>query len=502
VEPIKALNVAIVGGGPGCKAIMDMIFAERLSQLRMKLIGVACTDPEAVGYCYARERGIYTTQDYRDLYKLKDLNLIIELTGRDEVANEISRTKPDHVRFMDHIAARLFWDVFQIEEERIADRQRAAEAIRESEAKLRLILQTIPSGLFTVGLNRHITSWNKGAEDITGLKAKEVIGKDCLEALDCDACKKGCALFDDKVDKPIYGKECVIHVDGRDITISKHADVLKDSEGNTIGGLESFVDTTKRKQAEEEIRRLNEELEQRVVERTAQLEAANKELTAFAYSVSHDLRAPLRSIDGFSLALLEDYHDKLDVTGKDYLQRVRSASQHMGQLIDDLLTLSRTTRSEMRHETVDLSQMAQTIAAELKQGDPERQVAFVIAAGLTANGDARLLRAVLENLLGNAWKFTSKRANARIEFGTLQPSNPGKAGQAGETVYFVRDNGAGFDMAYADKLFGPFQRLHRTTEFPGTGIGLATVQRIIHRHGGRVWAEGAEGAGATFYFTL
>ena len=251
----KVLNVAIVGGGPGCKAIMDMIFAEKLGQLRMKLIGVACNNPKAVGYRYAQEKNIYTTSAYNDLYELKELNMIIELTGRPQVANEISRTKPDHVRLMDHVAARLFWDVFQIEEQRLADRQLAVETIREGEAMSRFILQTMPSGLFTVGLNGKISTWNKGAQDITGLKAEQVIGKDCIEALDCDACKKGCALFDDTVDKPIYDKECIFHVDGRDITISKNADILKDLEGNTIGGLEIFVDISARKRAEEALRK-------------------------------------------------------------------------------------------------------------------------------------------------------------------------------------------------------------------------------------------------------
>ncbi len=206
------------------------------------------------------------------------------------------------------------------------------------------------------------------------------------------------------------------------------------------------------------------------------------------------MRAPLRSIDGFSQALLEVYTNKLDEQGQDYLRRVRAASQRMGQLIDDLLALSRVTRSEMRREEVDLSALAQVVAAELQHSQPERQVEFVIAPGVVVNGDAGLLRVVLENLLGNAWKFTGKKAQARIEFGVSEHN--------GKPTYFIRDNGAGFNLAYADRLFGAFQRLHSGEEFSGTGVGLATVQRIIHRHGGKVWAQGEVEQGATFHFTL
>lgn len=226
----------------------------------------------------------------------------------------------------------------------------------------------------------------------------------------------------------------------------------------------------------------------------AQLEAANRELEAFCYSVSHDLRAPLRGIDGFSQALLEDYSQKLDENGRQHLQRVRAAAQRMAALIDDLLELSRITRAEIQREHIDLSEMAQAVAQELLQLDPGRKAEFAIAPNLEAEGDPRLLRAVLENLLGNGWKFTSRRACARIEFGRTQAN--------GENPFFVRDNGAGFDPAYAQRLFGAFQRLHAATEFPGTGVGLASVQRIIHRHGGRLWAEGAVNEGATFFFTL
>jgi signal transduction histidine kinase len=243
-----------------------------------------------------------------------------------------------------------------------------------------------------------------------------------------------------------------------------------------------------------ELQRARDEMEQHVIARTAQLEAANKELESFSYSVSHDLRAPLRGIDGFSQALLEDYGDRLDAQGKSYLQRVRAASQRMAELIDDMLSLSRVSRGEMKSQAVDLGALAQSIAAELQSADRRRQVEFTVAAGLVAQGDARLLRVVLENLLRNAWKFTGKNSTAKIEVGVDR--------QNGQPVYFVRDDGAGFDMAYAEKLFGAFQRLHSSTEFQGTGIGLATVQRVIRRHGGRVWAESKVGQGATFYFTL
>jgi PAS domain S-box-containing protein len=254
--------------------------------------------------------------------------------------------------------------------------------------------------------------------------------------------------------------------------------------------MSAIRDVTDRKATEARIHDLNADLQRRV----AELAAVNRELEAFSYSVSHDLRAPLRSIDGFSQALLEEYGEKLTGEGQDYLRRVRAATQRMGDLIDDLLNLARVTRREMRREPVDLSAVARTILGQLRKGDPDRRVETIVADGLVGWGDPHLLRLVLENLLANAWKFTGRQPAARIEFGMER--------RDGEAVYYVRDNGVGFDMAYRDKLFGAFQRLHAAREFPGTGIGLATVQRIVTRHGGRVWAEAALGEGATFYFTL
>jgi len=298
-------------------------------------------------------------------------------------------------------------------------------------------------------------------------------------------------------------------------------DPILSADGQYNGAVHIVSDITERKRAEQTIIQLNAELEQRVMDRTAQLEAANKEMEAFSYSVSHDLRAPLRSIDGFSQALLEEYENRLDDTGKTYLERVRKATQKMGFLIDDMLKLSRVSRTEFNSESVDLSTMAQAIADEHQKSYPGRVVDVSVQKGVMIQGNPYMMKIVMENLMDNAWKFTGKEAHPRVEFGTTvrddvlvksrfsPPLAGGDEGEGGirksdgeKTIYYVRDNGAGFDMAYVDKLFGAFQRLHTTDDFPGTGIGLATIQRIIHRHGGRVWAEGEIGKGATFYFTL
>ena len=269
---------------------------------------------------------------------------------------------------------------------------------------------------------------------------------------------------------------------------------LYNPDGSFRGYRGTGNDITARKLAEEGIRHLNATLEQRVLERTASLEASNRELEAFSYSVSHDLRAPLRALDGFSYLLKEEYADRLDDAGQEYLSRIRDASQRMGTLIDDLIELARISRLEMQRVDLDLTTLALEVAETLCEQAPQRQVSWDIAPGLRAHADLVLAKALIDNLLRNAWKFTAERTAARIEVGCKAKD--------GETIFFVRDDGAGFDQTYADKLFKPFQRLHDAKRFPGTGIGLATVMRVVSRHGGRVWAEGAPDQGAAFYFTL
>ena len=380
----------------------------------------------------------------------------------------------------------------------ITERKAAEQALRESEARYRAVSETAVDGIVTADADGRIVGWNASAERLFGYSQAEVRGRPLTLALPgsfegADTAAAGAlgarGLHD------VMGR--VVASDGCRKDGSRFPVELSLSEWQ-VGG-ETFVtaivrDVTDRRRQEEEIRRLNSELERRVQERTLELEASNHELEAFAYSVSHDLRAPLRAIDGFCHILLEDSADSLDEAGRANLGRVRAAAQKMDVLIDALLTLSRLTRIDLDLQEVDLSAMARAALDRLQKQDQERAVTVRVADGCTTVADPALAEIVLANLLSNAWKFTTTCDEPCVEFGeTVRDGGP---------VFFVRDNGVGFDPAYDHKLFEPFQRLHAPGEFPGTGIGLATVRRVVVRLGGRCWAEGAVGEGATFFFTL
>ncbi|KAF0218496.1 MAG: signal transduction histidine [Geobacteraceae bacterium] len=418
----------------------------------------------------------------------------------------------------------------------ISERKRAEEALQEASEKMQLLIEAIPDPIYFKNGQGQWMLVNFAGLCLFDLQNIPYEGKTERELVEYSPYYRDALIFCAGSDEDAWQKgradikeETIIKPDGRSFTFETIKVPLFNNDGSRKGLIVVGREITERKRAEEEIRKLNEDLEQRVTQRTAQLEAANRELESevrqreqaqeeinwlndnlqrramalevanqelesFSYSVSHDLRAPLRHIEGFSQMLLEECSDQLNQQGKHYLSRVLAANKRMALLIDALLNLSHLSQSKLRPRKVSLSRIAQEIAKELKQAHPERQVAFKITEGVNCNGDPQLLRVVMGNLLGNAWKYTGKQVPATIEFGIIEvEENP---------AYFVRDDGAGFDMEYADKLFGPFQRLHGADEFEGTGIGLATVQRIIHRHGGRVWAEGEVGKGAVFYFTL
>jgi PAS domain S-box-containing protein len=328
---------------------------------------------------------------------------------------------------------------------------------------------------------------NKGGERLFGWDAQQLAGRPVTVLLPArfhDSARRGLLRYITIEPAEAFGNVLeliALHKDGHEFPIELSLARWDDGPGRYFTAI--VRDVTERKRRDEELRAIN-----------AQLEVTNQELETFSYSVSHDLRAPIRAIDGFSAILEQDYAERLDSRGRDCLNRVRAAAQRMYTLIDALLTLSRVTREEMRRDVIDLSALARSVATELQRTHPDRKVDFVIAPGIIGVGDGSLVRVALENLIGNSWKFTGRLAKARIEFGAVDSN--------GSTVYYVRDNGAGFDMAYVDKLFGAFQRLHTAEEFPGTGIGLPTVQRIVRRHGGTVWAEAEINEGATFWFTL
>ncbi len=388
--------------------------------------------------------------------------------------------------------------------EDITNRKLAEEALKVSEEKYRSLYDTSKDAIMIASTKEGFISGNPSAIKFFGCKDEKEFVKQTLVDLSpkyqpdgklssnkasqmiTEAMKKGSNFFEWK-HKRMNGEEFFATV------------LLTRMQLHGKRVLQVTVrDITERKQAEQELRKAHDELEQRVKERTASLEAANRELEAFSYSISHDLRAPLRAINGFSQALLEDYSNKLDSEGKDYLRRICAGSNRMDLLINEILKLSGLSLAELKKENLDISAIARVVSVELQKKESKRKVEFKITPGLRAVGDSKLLRVVLENLLGNAWKFTAKEKHPVIEFGSKGALDK----ETGQTVYYVRDNGIGFDITQAEKIFAAFQRLQNEKEFPGTGIGLATVQRIINRHEGCIWAEGKVNEGAVFYFTL
>jgi PAS domain S-box-containing protein len=361
----------------------------------------------------------------------------------------------------------------------------AETALRASQSRFRALSLQAPVGMFETDLSGRCTFVNDAWCALTGRSEAEALGHAWNQVVHPDDIPRVVFAWDETVERGrTFRLQCrLLRGDGRVLFIMGAAEPLRDARGSVIGYLGTAVDVSEQRRAEEHLHRTTEALA-----------SANKELESFSYSVSHDLRAPLRGIDGFSRALEEDYGERLDGEARGYITRIRNATQRMGQIIDDLLLLSRVARSEIQRETVDISALAREVDAALRTAEPFRELVFRVQEDLRVEADGRLVRLLLENLLGNAWKYTSRNARAVVEVGASD-------GQ-GETVFFVRDDGAGFDMAYVHKLFGPFSRLHGTSEYPGSGIGLATVARIAARHGGRVWAVGEPGRGATFFFTL
>jgi len=368
----------------------------------------------------------------------------------------------------------------------VTERKRTEEALRESEGQFRTLIQNALDLVMVTEADSTIRYISPSSKRVLGYLPEEMIGTNTADYVHPDDLEKAFGEFAEALAEPgvhsVAVETRVRHKDGSWRWLEGIANNML-NDPDTRGVVFNHRDITDRKQAEGDL-----------AQRAAELAIANAELEQFAYSISHDLRAPLRSTISFSQILLEDYADELDEVGKDYLNRVAAAGQQMVQMMEGLLSLSRLMSVEVRRETVNLRALAESITQGLKQRAPERDVDFAMDGDLVVEGDLWLLRTLLENLLDNAWKFTLKQPRARIELGTLEHGSV--------VTYFVRDNGAGFDMTYADKLFGVFQRLHGADEFEGMGLGLARVARIVRRHGGRVWAEGEVGRGATIYFTL
>lgn len=522
------LNVAIVGGGPGCKAIIDMIFAEKLSELQMKLIGVACTNPKAEGYRYAQERGIYTTKDYRDLYKLEDLHMIIELTDREKVANEIARTKPDHVRFMDHVAARLFWDIFRIEEERIAQCKRGEEALRDSEERYRTVLEACPDPVVVYDMKGKGIYITPAFTEVFGWTPEELLGKKIDYVPDENWPETQMMINKVLAGESFSGVESRRYTKrGNILDVSISAAIYLNRDRIPVGSVHILRDITDRKLVEEALQKAHHELEQRVEERTAELarttkqlklqlterkraeealrvahrnlaakaddlEAANEELSQYAYVVSHDLKAPLRAIHNYSDFLREDLRAILDSDRKAYLNGLSRAVRQGEELVEDLLELHRVGRRAVPTQTIDIGVFLKELIASLHLS---ADVEVVTANNWpTIEAEPTLLRQIFENLISNAIKFNGS-AQKHVEVGWLPVSEE-------RYELFVRDNGIGIEPSRYEQIFRVFQRLHTRNDYEGTGLGLAIVKKATAKLHGSIRVESKPGEGSTFFVVL
>lgn len=478
----SAPDAIVIVGGDGCIHMVNHQTENWFGYTRDQLIGepVELLIPERLRQVHVSYRNHFNKHP-----GTRPMGANADLTGRRKDGSEF----PVEISLSPANFADEYWVTAIVRD--ISTRKEIEAARLQAQNRLSALVNNLPVGVFRI-MGNDISRFREVnpamVEIFAAHSADELMGQ-TLQSLFYEA--KDWMIYQEHMKGQFRTHALDLHfrkLDGEDFFGS--LTIAAKREGNEVFLDGILEDISERKLQSEHIQTLNEHL----ANRSAELEVINRELESFSYSVSHDLRAPLRAMDGFSSTLLTDYGDKLDERGRDRLLRVRRAAQKMAHLIDDLLNLSRVSRAELEWEEVDLSELAQNTLAELQQADPQRPVNIQIAENIRVCGDCRLLGIVLTNLLNNAWKFTATKTRAIIEVGHEELE--------GETVFFVRDNGAGFDMAYAGKLFGAFQRLHDAGEFPGTGIGLATVQRVIHKHGGRIWAKSAVDAGATFYFTI
>ncbi len=523
IEAIRGGTVnSLVIGPPGQEQVYSVASADRTYRLLVEAMseGAATVSPRGLILDANPRLGAMTGHGGTELTGTPVLDLVapahraeftrlLDVGVGDNAHGEVTLDRPDGTTVpillavsgfdLDGMLLRCLL-LTDLSAQRAAETQTALahQALRVSEERLRTLVDNAPIGIEELTLSGELVRVNPRLCEITGYAADELSRlriQDITHPDDLDADLANLErLRAGEIDSFVMEKRD-LRKDGGVVWVEANRAVVRDADGHPLLFVGAIRDLTAQRDAEAEIRTLNAELETRVQRRTADLALANKNLEAFGYSVSHDLRAPLRALSGYSEALLEEYGDQLGETGRGYAGRIQAASERMAALIDDLLQLARVSRSPMHLGRVDLSVEVADIAGDLRSAEPGRQVRITIQDGVVVTADRSLTRTVLENLVGNAWKFTARREDAAIEFGTVTAEDA-------ETCCFVRDNGAGFDPAYAAKLFEPFQRLHADTDFAGTGIGLTSVQRIIQRHGGRIWAESEVGSGATFFFTL